>query len=200
MMYSPDFLRRARQIVFYQVNTLEFLTILAQRSATEVSWWAVGMRQPLQTHRITQSAEGLGLFDGRAWNLTALERWVRRHCRVCWGTLQSDRQTYCSNKCRQSAYRKRIKMIEGLYPKYTVVKTETGETVSGVFVLKPEKDIHARIALLAYSQSVQFENPTLAQDLDAWLAMLNESPLIQVSIRRSDELPEWIIEQSRTQG
>ncbi len=56
---------------------------------------------------------------------------------------------------------------KGLYGKYTITKTETGEPIEGfAFVLKPEEDPHARWALAAYANSIRDENPRLAQDID----------------------------------
>jgi len=60
---------------------------------------------------------------------------------------------------------------QGLYDKYEVRKTDTGERVTGLaFVLLPGKDQNARVALAAYAESVRLENPALYQDIQIWLA------------------------------
>ena len=81
---------------------------------------------------------------------------------------------------------------EGIYPKYLVFKhpdfipstvnarafgpitDKSGEShwteklapvEDFVFVLKPDSDHHARVAIAAYAESVSLENPGLAKDL-----------------------------------
>lgn len=61
---------------------------------------------------------------------------------------------------------------QGLYPKYRITNVQTGQEVEGAFVLKPETDKHARIALAAYAESARGENNALARDLIAWLEMI----------------------------
>lgn len=61
---------------------------------------------------------------------------------------------------------------EGLYEKYVVYKRSAGPgagEVSGCFVLRPGKDEAARVALRVYAAQVQYENPTLARELWAWM-------------------------------
>ncbi len=78
---------------------------------------------------------------------------------------------------------------EGIYPKYLVFKHPDyiPEVISAwsegedqgtqrlilvedfVFVLKPNTDQHARVAIAAYAESVGIENPGLADDLRAIL-------------------------------
>lgn len=81
---------------------------------------------------------------------------------------------------------------QGIYPKYLVfdhppfepdsiyadaVAEEISETFrltlveDWVFVLKPKKDYHARVALAAYAESVRHWNSKLADDLDVVLAV-----------------------------
>lgn len=57
----------------------------------------------------------------------------------------------------------------GLYPKYKIIKNETGEEVENAFVLKPETDVHARTALMIYAQQVRDENPRLALEIEYWI-------------------------------
>lgn len=84
---------------------------------------------------------------------------------------------------------------EGIYPKYLVFKhpdfipvgvsawvsASLGEGVEMsplhqvedfVFVLKPDSDVHARIAIAAYAESVRQENDQLSVDLFDVLASL----------------------------
>jgi len=60
-------------------------------------------------------------------------------------------------------------MTQSLYAKYTIIKNETGEEVRDAFVLKPETDPIARLALSSYAEFVRDENPLLAADIDNWL-------------------------------
>lgn len=55
---------------------------------------------------------------------------------------------------------------EGIYQKYTVVKND-GSTDEGAdyFVLRLDKDPHARIAALKYAESIVRENFKLSLDL-----------------------------------
>lgn len=67
----------------------------------------------------------------------------------------------------------------GLYQKFVAFKCEDGKIVgdplTDVFVLRPDRDVHAREALRAYARSAGHEEPTrnLARDLGAWLARLD---------------------------
>ena len=58
----------------------------------------------------------------------------------------------------------------GLGNKYTVRKTDTGELVDECFVLRPDRDLDARVALLAYA--VATDNKTLAADIRAWVGIV----------------------------
>ena len=55
----------------------------------------------------------------------------------------------------------------GLKVKYVVVKTDTGELVENCFVLRPDKDPAARLALEAYAQAT--DNQVLASDITEWI-------------------------------
>lgn len=66
----------------------------------------------------------------------------------------------------------------GLYNKYTITKNEDGSEVVNAFVLKPETDTHARMALLWYARSCEDVNPQLATELREWVWRLSkELPL-----------------------
>lgn len=201
-MYSVDLLRYARRIIFVQRNDYEYLTITALRESVEVGWWAVGNRSPLRSHRISQTAEALGLFDGRAWNLGVLALWVDHHCPVCWRPLTSKRQCYDTVACKQKAYRERRKMAQKILQRtvYQVTNAKTGQKVEGVMVMVPEQDVHARRAILAYAESLDFENPQEAQDLREWVSYLNLTFPIRMTVsEQADALPEWLVKQSRTE-
>lgn len=81
---------------------------------------------------------------------------------------------------------------EGLYDKYRVyfadeldsIVTEAGwddgepplhkaQVPGFVFVLRPDHDYHARVALAAYMESVRGFNPTLAEDIGGALDLLD---------------------------
>lgn len=55
----------------------------------------------------------------------------------------------------------------GLYPKYTVIKNDTGKLVTDCFILKPKSDEVARKALLFYAENCG--NEQLANDLKCWI-------------------------------
>jgi hypothetical protein len=56
--------------------------------------------------------------------------------------------------------------MRGFYDKFQVIRRETGEEETGpTFTLLPDHDQHALAALLAYADSCEKENPTLAVDL-----------------------------------
>ncbi|APU89102.1 hypothetical protein Rctr85_082 [Virus Rctr85] len=76
----------------------------------------------------------------------------------------------------------------GLHLKYAIHNRSTGGMVDGAFVLRPEKDTHARTALRAYAQSVQHENPTLAKDIMEWLLSLGDPDAIYVGMGATEIL------------
>jgi hypothetical protein len=52
------------------------------------------------------------------------------------------------------------------YNKFLVVRRETGEEVTEpTFTLIPSHDKHAKVALLAYADACEDDNPALANDL-----------------------------------
>lgn len=187
-MLTIDLLQRARRIVFVRLSDHEFLSIVALRGSLEVAWWVAGVGYPLRRHRLDHSAESLNLFNGYAWNMELLIAWVRRHCPVCWNVLTGSRRTYDQNKCRQKAYRQRRKIV----PQIEIKGTD--------FILKPETDRHARIALLAYAASVDFENPRLAAYLRDWMGdMQRNHPIRSFEGMPVGDIPDWLIEQTRGQ-
>jgi hypothetical protein len=72
----------------------------------------------------------------------------------------------------------------GLYGKFIVFKADASGThiepnskpLTDVFVLRPERDVHAREALRAYARSSSYEQSTrrLAHDLFAWLDAIEQ--------------------------
>lgn len=74
---------------------------------------------------------------------------------------------------------------EGMYDKYRVIKVsdlhdvDMREKVNSiaiddfVFVLRPDRDYHARVALAAYTESVSAYNKELAEDLRGVLELMD---------------------------
>jgi len=55
---------------------------------------------------------------------------------------------------------------KGLYPKYTVIKNDNKtDPEADYFVLRLDKDHHARVAAQAYANSIKEENRTLSMEL-----------------------------------
>lgn len=61
----------------------------------------------------------------------------------------------------------------GLRHKYDVRKAGTGEAVTDCFVLRPDRDPAARVALLAYAHAT--EDHALAHDLELWVQALQDA-------------------------
>jgi hypothetical protein len=71
-------------------------------------------------------------------------------------------------------------MTKGLYSKYIVLRKD-GKPADGIFfVLKPEKDLFARIAMRAYAESCMDSSPELAYDLLLLLQDLSDESLNSV--------------------
>lgn len=68
--------------------------------------------------------------------------------------------------------------MDGLKHKYNVYKTSDRSLVSDCFVLRPEKDEAARIALLAYADAT--DNEPLAQDIRQWMDSIKD--LVEVKV------------------
>lgn len=60
---------------------------------------------------------------------------------------------------------------KGLFRKYTITKADGSPTDRDAeyFVLRLDKDKHARKAVMAYADSVESENPVFAKDLRYWV-------------------------------
>lgn len=82
----------------------------------------------------------------------------------------------------------------GLYKKYTVTKTETGDPVIGFFLLRPDRDAHARHALWAYAHSVRNENEKLHDEISHWLYQLENDIAEDISGEGMTEtmLQNWV--------
>lgn len=59
--------------------------------------------------------------------------------------------------------------MTGLYGKYSVIKNETGEEVQNCFVLRPDRDYDALVAMFVYVNLIRNSNSELAGDLMDWL-------------------------------
>lgn len=66
-----------------------------------------------------------------------------------------------------------VEDTHGLYPKYWIVNKQSRQEVTGAFVLKPETDPYARVAMRIYAQAVYTASPQLALDLIAWIDALD---------------------------
>lgn len=61
----------------------------------------------------------------------------------------------------------------GLRAKYEVQKAATGERVESCFVLRPDRDPAARVALLAYAMAT--DNYALKSDLHQWVQAIYDA-------------------------
>lgn len=66
----------------------------------------------------------------------------------------------------------------GLYKKFTIFDRD-GKPVDGCFVLRPDRDPAARVALEAYADAT--DNDHLEFDIRAWLTMLEEEDIGEIS-------------------
>lgn len=66
---------------------------------------------------------------------------------------------------------KACRYVDGLKVKYNVTKVEDGSRVCDCFVLRPQKDIAARKALLAYADAT--DNKKLKDDIEIWIDDIN---------------------------
>lgn len=73
--------------------------------------------------------------------------------------------------------------MAGLYGKYKVTKVSTGEDVAICFVLRPDRDEHARAALRAYAESIREENEELAMHLTTWMD--------EIEIEQASNVEDW---------
>jgi len=76
---------------------------------------------------------------------------------------------------------------KGLYDKFDVTVHRTGAKIEGgkAFVLLPEKDPAAAVALMKYADEVRKEAPKLAGDIWKWLTDIELKKLKETSV------PEW---------
>jgi hypothetical protein len=65
-------------------------------------------------------------------------------------------------------------MSKGFYSKYIVLRKDGKPAEGTYFVLKPEVDVAARIAMRAYAEACMDDSPELAYDLILWLQELEE--------------------------
>ena len=79
-----------------------------------------------------------------------------------------------------------IDAYEGLKEKYLVFKADTGEKVRNCFVLRPDKDPAAIVALRAYAETTDNEN--LAGDIYNWVGKDNNVPCKWIPV--SERLPD----------
>lgn len=85
---------------------------------------------------------------------------------------------------------------QGVFGKYRIEKADGSEVdpAAQYFVLRLDKDHHARVAIAAYGQSVEIENPVLASEIRAWLYDLrypaNEDPELAGYDPSLDRAPE----------
>lgn len=82
---------------------------------------------------------------------------------------------------------------KGLYAKYTITKNSDGSEVKDAFVLKPETDRHARIAMLDYARSVENDDPQLADELREWVWHVSKGKPVGI-----DELEEAPLDRLET--
>jgi hypothetical protein len=67
-----------------------------------------------------------------------------------------------------------VDAYNGLKEKYLVFKADTGEKVENCFVLRPDKDSTAVVALRTYAEST--DNDTLANDIYNWIGKDSNVP------------------------
>lgn len=96
----------ARTRVFVRVAQGEYIVVSAIASGFGLLHWCKGDAEPQSVRYYDPQP---GLFDGDAWDLEALNAWLKAHCPICGKALSSSRKTYCSATCRQKAYRERNK-------------------------------------------------------------------------------------------
>ncbi|MUG24751.1 hypothetical protein GNQ08_20495 [Paenibacillus macerans] len=61
-------------------------------------------------------------------------------------------------------------MRKGLYNKYMVFKVEDSSEVDECFVLRPDRDPAARVALMEYAEAT--DDIELATDITSWLTII----------------------------
>lgn len=86
-------------------------------------------------------------------------------------------------------------MPENISEHLMVIDRDTNEEVRSVVILDPINDRHARAAMLGYAKSVEPTKPDEAFKIRRFIARLDEKD--QQRKERSEELPDWLIEQVR---
>lgn len=69
----------------------------------------------------------------------------------------------------------------GLYEKYVVIKKVDGTTITDCFILVPEKDPAAVVAMQAYAAAT--DNKRLADDLYKWVGKPMQKPMTYTELR-----------------
>lgn len=95
----------ARRRVFVSISSTEYVVVIALKQTVAILRSVGNKLQGVET--VWQTAQSLGLFNGLAWDIAALAKWVKQHCVVCWQLLGGKQRMYCSRKCNQKAYRER---------------------------------------------------------------------------------------------
>lgn len=85
---------------------------------------------------------------------------------------------------------------EGITVKYNVIKVEDGTPVFDCFVLRPDKDNAAVVALRAYARAS--DNPQLAADIFKWVG--NPPPLTLKDLTKRDEQPVYVMPTEKSNG
>ena len=81
---------------------------------------------------------------------------------------------YTISALRQQEQERKAATGEGLRCKYIVRKADTGEGVDGCFVLRPDRDCAAVVALRAYAAAT--DNDVLATDILNWVGQESNEP------------------------
>lgn len=77
----------------------------------------------------------------------------------------------------------------GLYEKYVVIKKVDGTTITDCFILVPEKDPAAVVAMQAYAAAT--ENKALADDIYRWVGKPLRKPMTLTEANSCQD-PVWI--------
>ncbi|MFT9848498.1 hypothetical protein [Aneurinibacillus sp. REN35] len=80
---------------------------------------------------------------------------------------------------------------QGLHVKYNVTKADTGELIGNCFVLRPDRDPAAVVALMMYAAAT--ENKELSQDILNWLQGMGQERLLytQCFLKAISENPQF---------
>lgn len=75
---------------------------------------------------------------------------------------------------------------KGLYRKFDVRSVRTGEHIPSAFVMLPEKDLAAVVALRQYALNIEPENPVLSADILHWM-----ETIVEKEKEKSPSVPDW---------